>query len=120
MKTALAALLLMSGIGSAQEEGKKKRGPMGLPTSADLKEKCAFDDEQAKKADEVLASYKDKLDEAQKKIKEAEDRKAAAKEAGALRSEVVGKLREICKDDEQKKKFDEATAKPAKKKQEKT
>ena len=33
-----------------------------------------------------------------------------------LRTEIIGKLREVCKDDEQKKKFDEATARPERKK----
>jgi hypothetical protein len=141
LKGALAALVFVSGIGFAQEPPKaeepkkeepkkeepkkeepkkqeegKKRGPLALPTSAELKEKCGLDDEQVKKADEVLASYKDKLAEAQKKFKESEDKKAAGKEAMTLRTEIVGKLREVCKDDEQKKKFDEATARPARKK----
>lgn len=113
MKVAMA-LLVMAGAAFAQDEGKKKMGPLGLPSSADLKEKCGFDDEQVKKADEVLASYKDKVAEAQKKIKESEDKKAAAKEIAPLRTEILGKLREVCKDDEQKKKFDEATAKKKK------
>jgi transketolase len=113
MRIALA-LLVMTGAAVAQDEGKKKAGPLGLPSSADLKEKCGFDDEQAKKADDVLASYKDKVAEAQKKIKEAEDKKAAMKEVGPLRAEILAKLREVCKDDEQKKKFDEATAKKRK------
>lgn len=118
MKTALVALLVVSGVAAAQDEGKKRGGPLALPTSAELKEKCGLDEEQVKKADEILASYKDKMAEAQKKIKDAEDKKAAAKEAGALRAEIAGKLVEIGKDDEQKKKLTEATARPERKKKE--
>lgn len=118
MKTALAALLFMSGVAAAQDEGKKRGGPLALPTSAELKEKCGLDEEQVKKADEILASYKDKVAEAQKKIKDAEDKRAAAKEAGTLRSEIAGKLVEIGKDDDQKKKLTEATAPPQRKKKE--
>ena len=128
MGSALAALVFASGIGFAQEppkeepkkqeEGKKRGGPMALPTSADLKEKCGLDEEQVKKVDEILASYKDKVAEAQKKIKDAEDKKAAAKEAMTLRGEITGKLVEVGKDDEQKKKLTEATAPPQRKKKE--
>ena len=118
MTKALVALLFLSGVAAAQEEGKKRGGPLALPTSAELKEKCGLDDEQVKKVDEVLASYKEKLAEAQKKIKEAEDRKPAVKEAGALRAEIAGKLVEVGKDDEQKKKLTEATAPPQRKKKE--
>ena len=112
MTTLMAMALLLS---APQDEGKKK-GPFALPTSAELKEKCGLDEEQVKKADEVLASYKDKVAEAQKKVKEAEDKKAAMKEAVALRSEISAKLVEIGKDDEQKKKLTEATAPPQRKK----
>lgn len=122
MAGALALGLAFVAAAAAQEEKKqeKKVGrALGLPTAADLKEKAAFDDEQCKKAEEVLSSYKEKIGEVQKKMKEAPeaDRKAVMQEVKALRAEVLGKLREICKDDEQKKKFDEATA-PAKKKKE--
>ncbi|HXG60268.1 MAG TPA: hypothetical protein VNO22_02735 [Planctomycetota bacterium] len=119
---ALALGLALAVAAAAQEEKKQDKKPgraLGLPTPADLKEKVAFDDEQCKKADEVLAGYKDKIAELQKKMKETPeaDRKAVMQEVKALRAEVLGKLREICKDDEQKKKFDEATA-PVKKKKE--
>jgi hypothetical protein len=116
----LALGLTVAVAAAAQEEKKqeKKAGrPFGLPAAGDLKEKAGFDDEQCKKAEEVLAGYKDKIAELQKKMKETPeaDRKAVMQEVKALRAEVLGKLREICKDDEQKKKFDEATA-PVKKK----
>ena len=94
-------------------------GPLGLPESSALKEKCGLDDEQVKKVDEVYASYKEKADAAQKKVKEAEDKKAAQQELKALRTEIAGKLKELGKDDEQKKKIEEATV-PARKKKDKT
>jgi hypothetical protein len=127
LKMLLAMLLMGSGVAFAQdppkpeepkkeepkkEEPRKRAGPLALPTSAELKEKCALDDEQVKKVDDVLASYKDKIAESMKKAKESEDKKAARKDIDALRTEIVGKLREIGKDDDQKKKLDEATAKP--------
>jgi hypothetical protein len=122
MAGALALGLAFVAAAAAQEEKKqeKKVGrALGLPTVADLKEKAAFDDEQCKKAEEVLAGYKDRIAEVQKKLKDSAegDRKAVMQEVRTLRAEVLGKLREICRDDEQKKKFDEATA-PAKKKKE--
>lgn len=120
MAGALALGLALAVGAAAQEEKKrdKKAGPpFGLPAPSVLKEKAGFDEEQCKKAEEVLAGYKDRMAELQKKLKEAgeADRKAVNKEVKALRAEILGKLREICKDDEQKKKFDEATAPPKKK-----
>jgi hypothetical protein len=116
----LAAVLAMALTAGAQDEKKRKGGALpGLPSVADLKTKCGWDDEQAKAAEKIVnEDYKDKIAEAQKKIKEAAeaDKKSAVKEAGALRTEILGKLKEVCKDDEQKKKFDEATAPPKKKK----
>lgn len=117
---ALALGLALAAGAAAQEEKKrdKKAGPpFGLPAPSVLKEKAGFDDEQCKKAEEVLAGYKDKLAELQKKLKEAAeaDRKSVRREVKVLCAEILGKLREICKDDEQKKKFDEATAPPKKK-----
>jgi hypothetical protein len=99
-----------------QEEKKKATGPLGLPAAADLKEKCGLDDEQVKKVDALYAEYKDKAAEAQKKAKEAQDRKAAGQEIRTLRGEIAGKLKEIGKDDEQKKKIEECSA-PQRRKQ---
>ncbi len=118
MAKLMMALLLASGVAVSQDGEKKKAGPMALPTSAELKEKCGLDEGQVKKVDEVLASYKDKIAEAVQKIKGAEDKKAARKDAETLRSEIAGKICEIGKDEEQKKKLTEATAKPAPKKKE--
>lgn len=118
----LAAVVLASGAALAQEEKKQERGGanLGLPSSAVLKEKAGLDDDQVKKVDEVYASYKDKIAEAQKKMKEAEDKKAAGGELRTLRQEIAAKLVEIGKDEEQKKKITEATAPPQRKKKEGT
>jgi hypothetical protein len=110
--------LFMAGSAGAQEEEKKEkvRHLLGLISCEELKSKCAMDEEQGKKCEAIYAEYKDKFSEAQKKIKDAKDRKEAYKEAQSLKQEVLAKLREVCKDDEQKKKFDEATADKRKKK----
>jgi hypothetical protein len=117
MVKVLMALVLMAGVATAQD-GEKKRagGMMGLPTAADLKEKCGLDDEQVKKVEELYASYKEKAAEAMKKAKESEDQKAARKDLQALRGEIAGKVVEVGKDDDQKKKLTEATAPPQKNK----
>ncbi len=126
-RMALAAVvgLAMTAGAWAQEppkqDGKKKggAGPLGLPAAADLKDKCGFDDEQVKKADEVYASFKDKAAEASKKVVDAgqdkDKKKTATGEVKTLKGEIVAKLKEVCKDDEQKKKLDEATGPPKKK-----
>ena len=116
MAKVLMALLMVAGVAGAQDEKKKPGGPVGLPAAADLKEKCGLDDEQVKKLDELYASYKDKTEEAIKKAKESEDKKAARKDLETLRSEIAGKVVELGKDDDQKKKLTEATAKPERKK----
>jgi len=113
----LAAVLAMALTAGAQEEKKKRAGPLTFSV-ADLKTKCGWDDEQGKKAEKIVnEDYKDKIAEAEKKIKDAAqaDRKALMKDVGTLRTEILGKLKEVCKNDEEKKKFDEATAPPKKK-----
>lgn len=106
------ALVVAAGSASAQQEKKKAAGPLGLPSSALLKEKCALNDEQLKKCDEIYASYKDKAAEAQKKQKDAAeaDKKAAAKAVRELKTEISGKIREALPDDDKRKIFDELTA----------
>ena len=127
----LLALVAVFGLGSAaaygqdekkdhakQDEKKPEAGvvtpPFSLPASADLKTTVGFDDDQAKKVDALYAEYKDKAADAQKKVDAGE--KKAKKEMSSLKSEVVTKLHEICKDDEQKKKLDEALPAAKKKK----
>ena len=119
MKTMLGVVLGLALSAGAYGQDEKKqdapKGPLGLPSTADLKAKIGWDDEQCKKGDAVYAEYKDKAAEAEKKVKDAEDKKAAGKDLRTLRTEIAGKLRDLCKDDEQKKKCDEVCA-PTKKK----
>jgi hypothetical protein len=125
----LLALVAVFGLGSAaayaqdekkdpakQDEKKPEAAaaPFSLPASADLKTKVGFDDDQVKKVDALYAEYKDKAADAQKKVDAGE--KKAKKEMNSLKAEVVNKLHEICKDDEQKKKLDEALPAAKKKK----
>jgi hypothetical protein len=125
----LLALVAVFGLGSAaayaqdekkdpakQDEKKPEAAtvPFSLPASADLKTKVGFDDDQVKKVDALYAEYKDKAADAQKKVDAGE--KKAKKEMNSLKAEVVTKLHEICKDDEQKKKLDEALPAAKKKK----
>jgi len=130
----LLALVAVFGLGSAaayaQDEKKdpakqdeKKQDekkpeavtpPFSLPASAELKTKVGFDDDQVKKVDALYAEYKDKAADAQKKVDAGE--KKTKKEMSGLRSDIVSKLHEICKDDDQKKKLDEALPAAKKKK----
>jgi hypothetical protein len=119
MKAVLAVVFALASVSLyAQDEKKDEKKqdaaptPLGLPSSADLKTKIGFDDDQVKKVDAIYADYKDKAADAQKKVDAGE--KKAKKEVNSLKSEIVAKLKEICKDDEQKKKVDEAI--PTKKK----
>ncbi len=127
----LLGLVTAFGLGSAasyaqdekkdpakQDEKKPEAGvvtpPFSLPASADLKTKVGLDDDQVKKVDALYAEYKDKAADAQKKVDAGE--KKAKKELAGLRTDIVSKLHEICKDDEQKKKLDEALPAAKKKK----
>jgi hypothetical protein len=107
---AMAMVFLAAGVASAQD---KARGP-AFPTQEDLKTKVGFDEEQLKKSDPIVTEYTKKLADAQAKVKDAQDKKAAYGEVRTIATEGMGKLKEICKDDEQKKKLDEAF--PARKK----
>lgn len=93
---------------------KKRTGALGLPTVAVLKDEVRMTPKQLKTCREVLATYKPKVDEAAAKIKAATDKKAVNKEVAPLKAEVLAKLRDVCADDAQKAKFDEATAKKKK------
>lgn len=113
MRTLLAAVFSLAALNAFAADDA---APLGLPTSADLKAKAGLDDEQAKKVDEIYAGYKDKVADVQKKLDGGD--KKAKKEAAALRAEIVAKIHEIGKDDDQKKKIDEAM--PAEKKKKKS
>src|SRR5437588_9358851 len=112
-----AVLALVFALASLNAYAKDDAGPLGLPTSADLKTKAGLDDEQAKKVDAIYAEYKDKVADVQKKIDGGE--KKAKKEAATLKSEIVAKIHDLGKDDDQKKKIDEAMPASKKKKTDK-
>ena len=88
--------------------------PFSFPISADLKTKVGFDDDQAKKVDALYAEYKDKADDAQKRVDAGE--KKAKKQLTSVRADLVSKLHDLCKDDDQKKKLDDALPAAKKKK----
>jgi hypothetical protein len=117
MKALLGVVVGLVGLsGSALWAQDTNTGPLGLPLSSILKDKCGLDDEQVKKVDGVYADYKQKADDATKKMKDADDKKAAGQELRTLRTEIVGKLKDIGKDDDQKKKIEDACARQRKKK----
>jgi hypothetical protein len=99
-----------------KDDAKKDVTPLlKLPSSADFKSKISFDDDQCKKVDDVYVSYKEKVDTAQK-AKDDGDKKAG-KDLKNLKTEIVAKLRDLCKDDDQKTKFDDLVGKKKKKNQ---
>ena len=100
-----AVVFLAAGVASAQD--KQARGT-SFPTAEDLKTKCGFDEEQLKKSEPIVKEYPDNLKELTDKAKDSTDKKAAFTEIRTVRTEGMNKLKEICKDDEQKKKLDEA------------
>ena len=101
-----------------QDEKKPDAGPVAppfsFPASADLKTKVGFSDDQVKKIDVLYAEFKDKADDAQKKVDAGE--KKAKKNLASVRSDLVNKLRDLCTDDDQKKKLDDALPAAKKKK----
>jgi len=99
---AVAVVFLAAGVAQAQGRGAS------FPTQDDLKTKVGFDEEQLKKSEPIVKEYTEKLKGLSDKIKDAQDKKAAFTEIRTVRTEGMGKLKEICKDDEQKKKFDES------------
>ena len=111
MRAVLAAVFALATLNAYAADDA---APLGLPTSADLKTKAGLDDEQVKKVDEVYASYKDKVADVQKKLDGGD--KKAKKEAASLRSEITAKIHDLGKDDDQKKKIDEAMPAAKKKK----
>ena len=94
---------------------KKKNMALGLPAVATLKDEVGMDRKQLKKCKEIYDAYKTKLDDAAAKVKASQDKKATNREVAPLRAEVLAKLREVCTDDAQRTKFDQATAAKKKK-----
>jgi len=74
-----------------------------------------FDDDQLKKSEPIVTEYTQKVKDAADKAKDADDKKAAYGEVRTIRTEGLNKLKEICKDDDQKKKIDETFATKKKK-----
>jgi hypothetical protein len=109
--TAVAVVFLAAGIAQAQQG----RGA-SFPTQDDLKTKVGFDEDQLKKSEEIVKTYTEELKKMSDAAKDSADKKAAFTEIRTKRTEGLNKLKEICKDDEQKKKFDEAFAQQRKKK----
>jgi hypothetical protein len=99
---AVAVVFLATGLASAQGRGAT------FPTQDELKTKVGFDEEQLKKSEPIVTEYTAKVKEAADKVKDAQDKKAAYGEVRTIKTEGMNKLKEICKDDEQKKKLDEA------------
>jgi hypothetical protein len=100
---AVAVVFLAAGVAQAQQG----RGAT-FPTQDELKTKVGFDEDQLKKSEPIVTEYTAKLKELSDKIKDAQDKKAAFTEIRTARTEGMNKLKEICKDDDQKKKFDES------------
>ena len=109
-----AVLAMVFALASVNAYAKDDAAPLGLPTSADLKTKCGLDDEQVKMIDGIYADYKDKVADVQKKVDAGE--KKSKKEANTLKKEIIAKIHDLGKDDEQKKKIDDAMPQPKKKK----
>jgi hypothetical protein len=107
---AVFALAAVRAYGQDEKKEEKKQdapaAPLGLLTSADLKTKCGLDDEQVKKVDAIYAEYKDKVADVQTKIDGGD--KKAKKQANTLKAEIVAKIHDLGKDDDQKKKIDDA------------
>ena len=112
-----AVMALVFSLAAVNAYAKDDAAPLGLPTSADLKTKAGLDDEQVKKVDALYAEYKDKVADVQKKIDGGD--KKGKREAATLKAEIAGKLKDIGKDDEQKKKIEEAAPATKKKKADK-
>ena len=106
---AVAVVFLTAGIAQAQGRGAS------FPTQDDLKTKIGFDDDQLKKSEPIVTEYTQKVKDAADKAKDADDKKAAYGEVRTIRTEGLNKLKEICKDDDQKKKIDETFATKKKK-----
>ncbi|HYF01292.1 MAG TPA: hypothetical protein VEJ18_20385 [Planctomycetota bacterium] len=107
-RTIIAAVLalVLAAHPAAAQEGKKKKaepagpaGPFGLPTLAQVKEKCSPTAEQAPKLEAVYADAAKNEGDIRKRAKEAEsDRQSLEKFLTMGRIEVVNKVKEILDD----------------------
>ena len=90
----LTAAVAMAFLGGVAIADTKAPGPLGLPSVETLKEKLTLSAEQTKKVETIYEDYKDKAKEVEKK--------GDAKEKAEVRHEIVGKLKEVCTDDQKK------------------
>jgi len=102
----VAAAVVFTCLAGIALADTKAPGPLGLPSVDVLKEKLTLSDDQAKKVETIYEEYKDKA-------KDVEE-KGDAKKKAEVRSEIVGKIKEICSAD-QKKKLDHVVAEKEKK-----
>jgi len=93
-RSGLAVAVAVAFLGGAAMADVKAPGPLGLPSVEILKEKLTLSDEQAKKVETIYADYKDKAKDVEKK--------GDAKEMAEVRHEIVGKLKDVCTDDQKK------------------
>ncbi len=91
----LAAVVAIAFLGGAAFADTKAPGPLGLPSVETLKEKLTLTPEQTKKVETIYEEYKDKA-------KDVEE-KGDAKKKAEVRTEIVGKLKEVCSADQKKK-----------------
>jgi hypothetical protein len=91
----LAVAVAIAFLGGAAIADTKAPGPLGLPSVETLKEKLTLSPEQTKKVETIYEEYKDKA-------KDVEE-KGDAKKKAEVRSEIVGKIKEVCSADQKKK-----------------
>jgi uncharacterized tellurite resistance protein B-like protein len=102
----VAAAVALAFVGGVAFADTKAPGPLGLPSVEVLKEKLTLSEAQTKQVETIYEEYKGKA----KDVEEAGD----AKKKAEVRTEIVGKLKEICTAD-QKKKLDHVVAEKEKK-----
>lgn len=102
----IAAAVALAFVGGVALADTKAPGPLGLPSVEVLKDKLTLSEAQTKQVETIYEEYKGKA----KDVEEAGD----AKKKAEVRSEIVGKLKEICTAD-QKKKLEHVVAEKEKK-----
>jgi hypothetical protein len=105
-KIGVAAVVGLAFLGGVALADAKAPGPLGLPSVEVLKEKLTLSATQAKKVEMIYEEYKDKA-------KDVEEKGDANKKA-EVRSEIVGKIKEVCNND-QKEMLDRIVAEKEKK-----
>ena len=90
----LAAVVALAFLGGVALADTKAPGPLGLPSVETLTEKLTLTAEQTRKVETIYDEYKDKA----KEVEEKGDPKKMAE----VRHEIVGKLKEVCTDDQKR------------------